>query len=91
MNQDTAVFKGTETIARKLDYPVVYLSLIRESRGCYRVTSELLVEHPQQLAENELTELHTRRLQQDIVDHPETWLWSHRRWKHKRPVQQASQ
>ena len=85
LNQDTAVFKGTETIAKKLDYPVIYVSVIREKRGYYRVHSELLAEHPRDLAENEVTELHTRRLEQDIIKHPETWLWSHRRCKHKRP------
>jgi KDO2-lipid IV(A) lauroyltransferase len=84
LNQDTAVFKGTETIARKLDYPVIYLSVIRERRGHYRITSELLAENPGMLSENELTELHTKRLEKDIVAHPETWLWSHRRWKHER-------
>ena len=85
MNQDTAVFKGTETIARKLDYPVIYVSVIREKRGHHVLRSELLVEHPGELAENKLTELHTTRLEQDIIKYPETWLWSHRRWKHKRP------
>ena len=87
LNQDTAVFRGTETIARKLDYPVIYLSVIRERRGHYRIQGELLAEHPRDLPENALTELHTKRLEQDIIDHPETWLWSHRRWKHKRPEQ----
>jgi KDO2-lipid IV(A) lauroyltransferase len=85
LNQDTAVFRGTETLARKLDYPVIYLSVIRERRGHYRLHSELLVEHPGELPENLLTELHTRRLEQDIIAHPATWLWSHRRWKHQRP------
>jgi KDO2-lipid IV(A) lauroyltransferase len=90
MNQDTSIFKGTEVIARKLDYPVIYLSVIRQKRGQYRLESELLVEHPQELAENELTEMHTRRLEQDIINYPETWLWSHRRWKHKKSAQQPS-
>ncbi len=90
LNQDTAVFKGTETIARKLDYPVIYLSVIREKRGQYRLHSELLVEHPQELSESELTEMHTKRLEQDIINYPETWLWSHRRWKHKRPEKQVN-
>ena len=88
LNQDTAVFKGTETIAGKLDYPVIYLSVIREKRGHYRINSEVLAEHPGELPENSLTELHTRRLEQDIIAHPETWLWSHRRWKHQRPGSQ---
>jgi len=85
MNQDTPVFHGTENISKMLDYPVVYLSVIRQKRGLYRLRTELLAEHPKQYAENEITELHTRRLERDIVKQPETWLWSHRRWKHKRP------
>lgn len=88
LNQDTAVFKGTAVISRKLDYPVVYLSIIREKRGQYRLNTELLIEHPQELSEAEVTEIHTRRLQQDILNYPETWLWSHRRWKHQRPHDQ---
>jgi len=88
LNQDTAVFKGTETIASKLDYPIIYLSVIREKRGQYKLHSELLVEHPKELSENEVTELHTKRLEQDIIKHPETWLWSHRRWKHNRSKSQ---
>lgn len=88
LNQDTGVFRGTENIAKMLDYPVVYLSVIRQKRGLYKLHTELLAEHPKQCAENELTELHTRRLERDIIAHPETWLWSHRRWKHKRPKDQ---
>lgn len=90
LNQDTPVFKGTEIIARKLDYPVIYLSVIRKKRGQYLLHSELLSEHPHELAEGELTELHTKRLEQDIIKYPETWLWSHRRWKHKRPENQVN-
>jgi KDO2-lipid IV(A) lauroyltransferase len=85
LNQDTAVFKGTESIAKMLDYPVIYISVIRQKRGLYKLHAELLAEHPKDFAENELTELHTRRLERDILAHPETWLWSHRRWKHKKP------
>jgi len=90
LNQDTAVFKGTEAIARKMDYPIIYLSLIPEKRGLYTVHCELLIEHPRELSENEVTEIHTRRLERDIIKHPETWLWSHRRWKHQKPPNQAN-
>jgi KDO2-lipid IV(A) lauroyltransferase len=84
LNQKTAVFQGTEIIARKLDYPVVYVSVQRQKRGYYNLHCELLTEHPQSLAGNELTEMHTRRLEQDIIEQPETWLWTHRRWKQRR-------
>ena len=85
LNQKTAVFKGTEIIARKLDYPVIYVSVSRQRRGYYRLDCELLAEHPRLLADNELTELHTRRLEKDIIAQPETWLWTHRRWKRRPP------
>jgi KDO2-lipid IV(A) lauroyltransferase len=83
LNQKTAVFQGTEIIARKLDYPVVYVSVLRQKRGYYKLHCELLTEHPQSLKENELTEMHNRRLEKDILQQPETWLWTHRRWKQR--------
>lgn len=85
LNQDTPVFKGTEVIAKKIGYPVVYVSVIRKSRGFYEIHAETLVPTPAETLDNAISELHTRRLEKDIIAHPETWLWSHRRWKHKRP------
>lgn len=87
MNQDTPVFWGTEAIARKLNYPVVYASVYRVKRGYYCIAAETLFEAPGQTAEGEISEAHTRRLEKDIRLHPSIWLWSHRRWKHKRPEQ----
>ncbi|WP_315818250.1 hypothetical protein [Paraflavitalea speifideaquila] len=40
------------------------------------------------IQEGEITEAHTKRLEADIIENPETWLWTHRRWKHKRPSKQ---
>ncbi|MGZ3931340.1 MAG: lysophospholipid acyltransferase family protein [Bacteroidia bacterium] len=84
LNQDTPVFWGTEKIARKLNYPVVYVTVNREKRGVYEVSAEMLVKDPSQTKEGEISELHTRKLETDILKQPEIWLWSHRRWKHQR-------
>ena len=85
LNQDTPIFQGTEKIARKLNYPVVYALVKRIKRGHYMIYAETLVEESAKTGEGEISELHTRRLEKDIIAQPETWLWSHRRWKHKRP------
>ena len=85
MNQDTPVFFGTEKIAQKLDYPVIYTSVRRLRRGYYEITAEILFDHPAKTSAGEVTESHKRRLEKDIHAQPENWLWSHRRWKHKRP------
>jgi len=87
LNQDTPVFTGTEKIARKFNYPVVYCSTTRVKRGLYAINSEVLVGNPQNTVDNEISELHTKRLEKDIFAQPASWLWSHRRWKHTRNIQ----
>jgi KDO2-lipid IV(A) lauroyltransferase len=85
LNQETPVFWGTEKIARKLNYPVLYVSLKRKKRGYYRMDVEVLEEEPKNTSDGEISALHTARLEKDIIEQPETWLWTHKRWKHRRP------
>lgn len=84
LHQDTAVFMGTEKIAQKLGFPVVYVSVNRVKRGFYTLGAEMLTQPPYAAAEGDITMAHTRRLEKDIIQEPQTWLWTHRRWKHRR-------
>jgi Kdo2-lipid IVA lauroyltransferase/acyltransferase len=84
LHQDTPVFTGTEKIAIKLNLPIVYVSVKKIRRGYYTVDAELLMEPPYDATDGFITTVHTKRLEQDIIEQPETWLWTHRRWKHKR-------
>jgi KDO2-lipid IV(A) lauroyltransferase len=84
LNQDTPVFMGTEKIAQKVKYPIVYVSVKKLSRGYYTLMADLLQTPPYAALEGEITERHSRKLEADIIAQPETWLWTHRRWKHKR-------
>jgi Kdo2-lipid IVA lauroyltransferase/acyltransferase len=85
LSQDTPVFLGVEKIALRLNYPVVFLYSLRVKRGYYNNYCKLLVDDPSKLTgEYEITELHTKFLEQLIREHPDQWLWSHKRWKHKR-------
>lgn len=84
LNQDTPVFTGTGKIANKMNYPVVYVGIKRTKRGHYEIALEELVPNPSEVDPIEILERFNRRLEQDIQEMPEIWLWTHRRWKHKR-------
>jgi len=85
LNQDTPVYLGAEKIASKYDMAVVLFNVRKIRRGYYCYTAELLFEHTSGLPEHVITESHVRRLEEIICENPEYWLWSHRRWKHKKP------
>jgi KDO2-lipid IV(A) lauroyltransferase len=87
LNQDTPVFTGTGKIAIKMKYPVVYVGIRRVKRGYYSISLEDLVPDPSKLNADEILATFTKRLEKDIKSQPETWLWTHKRWKHKREKQ----
>jgi Kdo2-lipid IVA lauroyltransferase/acyltransferase len=86
LHQDTPVFNGTEKLAKKFNYPVVYLNIKKAKRGYYNLSTTVITENPKDLPDGEISELHTKHLEKNILAQPYTWLWSHRRWKHKRPT-----
>lgn len=85
LNQDTAVAFGTEKYAREFNSVIIYGHNRKVKRSHYEVEYVVLDEQPQEAAQGELTEKHVKMLEGDILDKPEHWLWSHRRWKRKRP------
>jgi Kdo2-lipid IVA lauroyltransferase/acyltransferase len=85
LNQETAIFIGTEKMAKKLQMAVVYGRMERVKRGKYIFHTQLICEDATQTEPYEITEAHVRLLEKDICHAPEFWLWTHRRWKHKRP------
>lgn len=86
LNQDTGFLYGAEYFARKYEIPVLYYSVKKVRRGHYVVTFERICEHPSEAKQYDITEQYVRRLEHDINAEPEYWLWSHRRWKKKRPT-----
>lgn len=86
LNQDTPVFTGTGKLANKFNYPVIYASVKRKKRGYYDIKIEELIEKPAEKDPEEIMAVFTKRLEEDIRQQPEIWLWSHKRWKHKRTL-----
>jgi len=85
LNQETPVFIGPERIARKLKTAVIFTDIMKRRRGLYEVIFTPICEDASLTKENEITNAHVRLLEKTIRENPEYWLWSHRRWKRKRP------
>ena len=84
LNQDTAVLFGVEKYSKEYDWPVVFVSISKVKRGHYEVEYSLITDKPTEQPHGKITEDFTNRLEQDIINQPQYWLWSHKRWKHKR-------
>ncbi len=84
LNQETAILPGPDKIARKIDAVVTFANIQKTKRGHYDIYIEILTEHPNELPEDEISKMHTKRLEEIIREKPEFWLWSHKRWKYKK-------
>ncbi len=85
LNQDTAVVTGMEKIARQYNYTVIFASINPITRGYYSVKFTVLTEDPASLPPQALTKMFMEKLEADIIANPAPYLWSHRRWKLKKP------
>ena len=86
LNQETAVFTGTERIAKKVDAAVFFVDITKKKRGHYLCQLRPLTSDARSYPDYQLTEVYMQELEKMIRRNPSIWLWSHRRWKHKRPV-----
>ena len=86
LNQDTPIYLGIEKLSHKFNMVVVYLHIDKVRRGYYEVTPEIITDEPARLRPYEVTEKHVELLEDQIKRRPELWMWSHRRWKHKKPA-----
>jgi len=83
MHQPSSVQLGIEKIAKRTNQPIFYFKINVLKRGFYEVNCVPLCLNPAETAEFEITEMHTRFLEEIIKAKPEYWLWSHKRWKYK--------
>jgi Kdo2-lipid IVA lauroyltransferase/acyltransferase len=83
LNQDSAIIYGAEYFAKKYNFPVFYYQVIKDKPGYYHVDITLISDKPQETHYGEITEKYVQLLEQTIINKPQYWLWSHRRWKNR--------
>ncbi len=84
LNQDTGVLFGAEKYAKEFNWPVLFVSIQKINRGYYEAEYSVVTDNPTKEPHGKITEGFTKKLENDIINKPEYWLWTHKRWKHKK-------
>jgi len=82
---DTPVYFGAEQWAHTYDAAVVYGAVRRTGRGRYNVEFRLVEENVKTLNKGHVMDKCLGELEEEILNAPSDWLWSHKRWKHQIP------
>lgn len=77
LNQETAFLTGAEEIALRRNYRILFPIVSKPSRGFYEVTY-------QEISSKDATVTYAKLLEDSIMNQPQIWLWSHKRWKDRR-------
>jgi len=80
---DVPMFTGAEELAKKLNFPVLFLKVQKVKRGYYTATFSTLADYPKEYPDYQITRMFFDALENQIREKPEYYLWSHKRWKHR--------
>jgi KDO2-lipid IV(A) lauroyltransferase len=84
MGIETPIHFGAEMLAKRYDMNVIFLKGKRIKRGYYEASFEILSEDVKSIPNYKISEEFIRRVEQQIYEAPEFYLWTHKRWKHKK-------
>lgn len=80
---ETPVHTGAEMLSKKFDMNVLFLRVKKLKRGHYEATFELLSDDVQSVPDYEISDAFMKKVEKQILDAPEYYLWTHKRWKDK--------
>lgn len=88
LNQKTIFHDGGEAMALKFNMPIYFAYTRRIAPGRYAIRFDEIYDGKEVVAPHEITGRYVRKLENMIMECPELWMWSHKRWKHT-PERQA--
>ncbi|MCX7735374.1 MAG: lysophospholipid acyltransferase family protein [Candidatus Kapabacteria bacterium] len=83
--REAATYEAPAELALKFKIPIIVGLAVRQEDGSYIVKSQNIDIDDLEYNKDgviELTKRHVKILESVIREHPELWLWQHRRWKH---------
>ena len=84
MGIEVPVHTGAEMLAKKYDMNVVFLKVKKVKRGYYEARFERIFEDVKTIPNYEITDQFLKMVEGQILEAPEFYLWTHKRWKHRR-------
>jgi KDO2-lipid IV(A) lauroyltransferase len=84
MGIETPVHTGAEMLAKRFDMNVIFLKTRKVKRGYYEGTFEYLADNPKEVPNYQISDEFLRRVEKQIHEAPEYYLWTHKRWKHRK-------
>jgi Kdo2-lipid IVA lauroyltransferase/acyltransferase len=84
MGIETPIHVGAELIAKRYDMNMIFLKVRKVKRGYYEATFELLTTDAKSVPDFKISEQFINKVEQQILEAPEYYLWTHKRWKHQR-------
>lgn len=84
MNIEVPVHTGAEMLAKRYDMNVVFLKTKKLKRGYYEANFEILSKNPKAIPNYEITDEFFKRVEKQIYEAPEFYLWTHKRFKHRK-------
>jgi KDO2-lipid IV(A) lauroyltransferase len=85
MGNVVPVHTGAEMIAKKYDMNIIFMQTRKIKRGFYECSFEVLAdENVAEIPDYHITEKFLKMVENQIKEAPEFYLWTHKRWKHRR-------
>ena len=84
MGIEVPVHTGAEMLSKKFDMNILFLKTKKVKRGHYEASFEILSENPKEIPDYQITDDFISRVEKQIYEAPEFYLWTHNRWKHKK-------
>jgi len=78
----TPIHTGAEILSKRFDMNVIFLKVKKLKRGYYEATFETMFDNPKEIPDYKISEEFLRRVEKQIYEAPEYYLWTHKRWKH---------
>ncbi|WP_296687454.1 lysophospholipid acyltransferase family protein [Flavobacterium sp.] len=84
MGIEVPAHTGAEMLAKRYDLEVVFAKVKKVKRGYYEATFIPICDNPKSIPDYKITDTYLKEVEQQILEAPEYYFWTHKRWKHRR-------